>query len=136
MLARPRVAEGGRAWSAVGELIRSWELPTSGSDGNATSEPGLFFPKDPEQVAYMEALYQGPLVVRDGCALIGRPGDYSLPIWRKGFTAERDESGRLLVRVGEGAVEAIEDESFEMGGGLRRGVQAARQGRTTRGSAP
>jgi hypothetical protein len=65
----------------------------------------------------MEALYQGPLVVRDGCALIGRPGDYSLPIWRKGFTAERDESGRLLVRVGEGAVEAIEDESFEMGAG-------------------
>jgi hypothetical protein len=55
--------------------------------------------------------------VRDGCVLIGSPGDYTLPIWWEGFTAERDESGQLVVRDVEGAVVAIEGESFEMGGG-------------------
>lgn len=78
----------------------------------------LFFPTKPEEAgASMEALYQGPLVVRDGCVLIGRPGDYSVPIWWEGSTAERDGSGRLVVRDGEGAVVATEGESFEMGGG-------------------
>ena len=56
-------------------------------------------------------------MVRDGCVLIGRPGDYSLAIWGNGVTAERDESGLLAVRDGEGTVVAIEGESFEMGGG-------------------
>jgi hypothetical protein len=78
----------------------------------------LFFATKPEQDgASMTALYQGPLVVRDGCVLIGRPGEYTVPIWRKSFTAERDESGRLVVHDGEGAVVAIEGDSFEMGGG-------------------
>lgn len=65
----------------------------------------------------MLALFQGPLLVRDGCVLIGRPGEYTVPIWWKGFTAERDASGRLVVHDGEGAVVAIEGDSFEMGGG-------------------
>jgi hypothetical protein len=84
----------------------------------ASVAPGLFFPTKPEEGgAMMEALYRGPLVVRDGCVLIGGPGDYSVPIWWQGFTAERDESGRVVVRDGDGAVVAIESQDFEMGGG-------------------
>jgi hypothetical protein len=88
-------------------------------DVAATSDPGLFFPttKSEQGGAVMDALYAGPLVVRDECLLIGRPADYSLPVWWKGFTAERDESGRVVVRDGEGAIVAIEGERFEMGGG-------------------
>ncbi len=65
----------------------------------------------------MEALYRGPLAVRDACVLIGGPEEYSVPIWPKGFTAERDGSGRLVVRDSDGGVVAIEGEIFEMGGG-------------------
>ena len=65
----------------------------------------------------MAALFRGPLVVRDGCVLVGSPGEYSLPIWWSGFTAERDASGRLVVRDADGTVVAIEGETFEMGGG-------------------
>jgi hypothetical protein len=87
-------------------------------DASTGTEPGPFFPTKPEEDgASMTALYQGPLVVRDGCVLIGRPGDYSVPIWWEGFTAERDESGRVVVRDGDGAVVAIEGGDFEMGGG-------------------
>lgn len=88
------------------------------SDAPATTASDVFLPLKPEQDgASMDALFQGPLVVRDGCVLIGRPGEYTLPIWWKDFTVERDESGRLVVRDGEGAVIAIEGENFEMGGG-------------------
>jgi hypothetical protein len=65
----------------------------------------------------MEALYRGPLLVRDRCVFIGSPGDYSIPIWRKGFTTRLDESGRLVVLDSEGEVVAVEGETFEMGGG-------------------
>jgi hypothetical protein len=88
------------------------------SDAPASTESDLFFPTNPEQGGdSMDALYQGPLVVRDGCVLIGRPGEYAVPIWWKDFTAERNGSGQLVVRDGEGAVVAIEAENFEMGGG-------------------
>jgi hypothetical protein len=40
-----------------------------------------------------------------------------MPVWWKGFTAARDESGRVVVRDGDGAIVAIEGERFEMGGG-------------------
>ena len=65
----------------------------------------------------MAALFRGPLVVRDGCVLVGSAGEYSLPIWWSGFTAERDASGRLVVRDADATVVAIEGETFEMGGG-------------------
>jgi hypothetical protein len=85
---------------------------------SGTSEPGLFFATEPdERGAMMLALHRGPLVVRDGCVLIGSPGDYSVPIWWNGFTAERDESGQLVVRDGDRTVVAVEGETFEMGGG-------------------
>jgi hypothetical protein len=84
----------------------------------ASSEPELFFATKPEQdVLSMDALYQGPLVVRNGCVLIGSSGTYTVPIWPKGFTAARDRSGRLEVRDPQGAVMAVEGETFEMGGG-------------------
>lgn len=83
-----------------------------------SSDPELFFPTKPEQGgASMDALFRGPLVVRDGCVLIGGAGEYAVPIWWDGFTAERDESDRLVVRDGDGAVIAIEGRTFEMGGG-------------------
>ena len=65
----------------------------------------------------MTALFTGPLVVKDGCVLVGRPGAYSLPIWWSGFTTEPDTSGRMTVRDEDGTVVAIEGETFEMGGG-------------------
>ncbi len=101
-----------RSVLAVGLLLAAC------SDAPASTESDLFFPTKPEAGgASNDALFQGPLVVRDGCVLIGRPDEYTLPIWWKGFTAERDNSGRLVVRDGEGGVVAIEGENFEMGGG-------------------
>jgi hypothetical protein len=89
------------------------------NDAPTRTEPELFFLTRPGPGSGGNAaLYRGSLVVRDGCVLIGGPGDYALPIWWEGFTAERDESGRLVVRDGEGAVVAIQGEIFEMGGGF------------------
>jgi hypothetical protein len=86
-----------------------------------SSSADLFFPttglRQGEGGAVMDALLTGPLVVREGCVLIGQPGDYSLPVWWSGFTAERDRTGRLVVRDGEGSIVAIEGENFSMGGG-------------------
>ncbi len=65
----------------------------------------------------MTALFRGPLVVKDGCILIGQPGEYSLPVWWGGFTAEPDTSGRVVVRDADRAVVAVEGETFETGGG-------------------
>jgi hypothetical protein len=89
------------------------------TNGPEASDPGLFFPtRDAEQGgAMMEALFTGPLVAEDGCVLIGRLGDYSLPVWWKGFTALPDDQGRVVVRDADGAVVAVEDETFQMGGG-------------------
>jgi hypothetical protein len=86
----------------------------------ATSPSGgqeLFFATSPGgNSVVMEALYQGPLLVRESCVLIGSHGDYTVPVWPDGFTAERDGSGRLVVRDGERVV-ATEGENFKMGGG-------------------
>jgi hypothetical protein len=84
----------------------------------AAAESDLFFLSHPEQqMAAMEALFTGPLLVRDGCVLIGSAGDYSVPVWPYGFTATRDESGRVVVRNQGGGVVAVEGSTFEMGGG-------------------
>ena len=65
-----------------------------GSETTPSTASELFFPTKLERDASsMQALYRGPLVVRDACILIGRPGVYTVPIWSKGFTAERDGSG-------------------------------------------
>jgi hypothetical protein len=90
-------------------------------NGSATVPSGLFFPtQEVEQDgAMMDALLQGPLVVVNGCVLVGESGDYTLPIWRSGSTVERDGSGGIVVRDADGAVLAVEGQGFEMGGGYR-----------------
>lgn len=96
------------------------EAPTESVPAAGGTEPELFFATKPEATPLSEqALHQGPLVVRDGCVLIGSPNWYAVPIWPKGFTAERDGTGRLVVRDGKGGVVAIEGEPFEMGGGYQ-----------------
>ena len=65
----------------------------------------------------MEALFEGPLLVRNGCVLVGDPDAYAVPIWPHGFTAGRDGSGRLVVRDDAGGVVAVEGKTFDMGGG-------------------
>jgi hypothetical protein len=90
--------------------------------GPSSIDEGLFFPttkvKQGRGGAVMTAAYTGPLVVRDGCVLIGPSGQYSIPIWWKGFSADRDASGHVVVRDGDGATVAIEGQEFTMGGGF------------------
>jgi hypothetical protein len=102
-------------------------------DAPGTSDPELFFPttKMEQGGAMMAALYRGPLVVRHGCVMVGRRGDYSLPVWWKGFTAARDGSGRVVVRDTDGAIVAIEGETFEMGGGYRAEFYPGEEARET-----
>jgi hypothetical protein len=85
----------------------------------ASNGPDLFFATQSQGPALMQALWRGPLVVQDGCVLMRKAGDYSLPVWPEGFTAEPDQSGRLIVRNADGATIAIDGEVFEMGGGYR-----------------
>jgi hypothetical protein len=83
----------------------------------APSESGLFFATKPEREnTSMAALFRGPLVVRHRCVLIGEPDQLALPVWNPGATAERDDTGRLVVH--DGSVTATEGEVFEMGGGF------------------
>jgi hypothetical protein len=101
-------------------LVGCGEAPTDSVPAAGGTEPELFFATKPEATPVGElALHQGPLVVRDGCVLIGSPNWYDVPIWPKGFTAERDDTGRLVVQDGQGGVIAIEGEPFEMGGGYQ-----------------
>jgi hypothetical protein len=97
-------------------LVSCSDAPISGEATSASDEQGLFFATKPEENFGMEALYRGPLVVREGCVLIGSAGNYTVPVWPDGFTTEHDGSGRLLVRDGERVV-ATEGERFEMAGG-------------------
>jgi hypothetical protein len=85
----------------------------------ADTAPGVFLATHPQGPAVMTALFQGRLAVRDGCVLIERGGDYSVPVWPEGYTAERGPSGQLTVRNADGRTIAIEGEAFEMGGGYR-----------------
>ena len=95
--------------------------PMSGGSASPPPRSGtdLFFATHPQGPALMDALFQGPLVVHDGCVLMGNAGDLALPVWPEGFTSGRDQSGRLIVRDADGATIAIEGKVFEMGGGYR-----------------
>jgi hypothetical protein len=105
------------------------------SDAPSSTERELFFPTRPGPGSGGDdALYRGSLVVRDGCVLIGGPGDYALPIWWEGFTAERDETGRVVVRDSEGTVVATEGEIVEMGGGYTAEWPRSGRTRTNRGT--
>jgi len=113
--------DGGVDRSIMGLVALVTLLLAGCRDGAATSGPGLYFPtsEDDQGGAMMTALFTGPLVVKDGCVLVGQPGEYSLPIWWNGFSAEPDPSGRITVRDADGTVVAVEGETFEMGGGYR-----------------
>ena len=113
--------EGGTGRSIVVLASLVLLLLTGCENGSTTGKTGLFFPtNDVEQGgAMMTALFRGPLVVVDRCVLVGEPGSYSLPVWWRGFIAEPDTSGRIVVRDAGGAVVAVEGEVFEMGGGYR-----------------
>jgi hypothetical protein len=87
---------------------------------NAAPPPGeadLFLPTASSD-AVMDALFTGPLVVRDGCVLAGTAPNLILPIWQDGFSVARDDAGYVVVRDGDGATVAIEGEVFDMGGGF------------------
>jgi len=98
--------------------------------GPATSPGGaanVFIAVDPHTPnVVMAALSRSPLVVRDGCVLIGGSGqEPTLPIWPKGFTAGMDESGRVEVLDENGHVVAIQGQPFDMGGGYVAEFQPA-----------
>ncbi len=121
---------GGRAGGSIVVLMPIVALLLAGCRGGSqTANTDLFFPTMEEEQggASMTALFRGPLVVKDGCVLIGQPGEYSLPVWWSGFTAEPDRSGRIVVRDADGAVVAVEGETFEMGGGYRAEFRPADQ---------
>jgi hypothetical protein len=86
----------------------------------------FFFPMNPDPPGLsMAALFQGPLVVRDGCVLAGEAGSLSLPVWPQGFSLDRDAAGTLVVFDGSGDVVATEGEEFAMGGGFTAEFQPA-----------
>lgn len=76
----------------------------------------VFFATNPHGRTGDQAACQGPLVVRDGCILIGASGNFSVPVWPEGFSLGTDPAaGQLTVRKENGATVAIEGEDFEMG---------------------
>jgi hypothetical protein len=98
-------------------IVRYEDIVTRIGLEAAPPEPELFFPTAPDEGVYMAALLRGRVVVRDGCALIGQGDQYTIPIWRDGFTTERDSSGRLMVLDGDAETIAVDGETIEMGGG-------------------
>jgi hypothetical protein len=106
--------------AAVALLLTGCADATEGPNVTLSDGSSVFFPTQPEEAnEFMTNLSVGPLVVRDGCVLVGT-AHYGLPIWRKGFTPELDETGRLVVLDTEGEVVAVEGETFRMGGGWGR----------------
>ncbi len=65
----------------------------------------------------MTALLRAPMVVKNGCVLVGEGSSLSLPIWPKGFAAGLDESGRVVIRDTDQRVVAIEGQVMDMSGG-------------------
>jgi hypothetical protein len=103
-----------RRWLVV---VASLLFVACAKDASRPADAGLFLPTAGSD-AVMDALFTGPLVVRDGCVLAGTASNLILPIWQDGFTAARDDAGRVVVRDGDGATVAIEGEVFDMGGGF------------------
>jgi hypothetical protein len=92
----------------------------------STGVPGVFMAVDPTTPnAYMLALSTSPVVVRDGCVLFGQDGHLSLPIWPKGFTADRNADGDLVIKDASGAVVGVEGQPLRMGGGYVAEFQPA-----------
>jgi hypothetical protein len=88
------------------------------SSSDVSDEPTVFLAVRSGGPSGDQALYRGPLTVRDGCVLIGRGPSYSLPVWPKGTIAERDSSGRLVISSADGKALATEGDAVAMGGGF------------------
>lgn len=95
--------------AACGDAPRAPSVPSTSDLYIATHPPGN---------ASMQALYRGSVTTRHQCVVIGSRGDYAVPVWPEGFTAAQDDSGRVVVRDGDGAVIAVEGERFSMAGGF------------------
>jgi hypothetical protein len=78
---------------------------------------GLYFPTVPRQDAYPSAVLSGQLVERSGCVLVASGHRGSLPLWPEGYTATRNEDGRVEVLDENGAVIGREDHEVALGGG-------------------
>jgi hypothetical protein len=102
---------------AAALLAACAEAPPSDPRADGEQPDDLVFVTVPVGNATMQALFRGPLVVRDGCVLIGEAPDLSVPLWPEGFTAARDDAGRVVVRDADGGTVATEGATFEMGGG-------------------
>jgi hypothetical protein len=99
----------------------------SPSDGTAPAAgPDVFMAVDPTTPnAVMAALMEAPVVVRNGCVLVGSGSDLALPIWPKGYTADRGADGRLVIKDADGSVVGIEGTEIRMGGGYVAEFQPA-----------
>ena len=92
-------------------------VPDGGAGGSGDGGHQPYFATAPRGNAVMQALFRGPLLVRDDCILIDEADHASLPIWPEGFTVGRDDAGRVVIRDDAGAAVAREGAAFEMGGG-------------------
>ena len=68
-------------------------VPDGGAGGSGDGGHQPYFATAPRGNAVMQALFRGPLIVRDDCILIGEADHASLPIWPEGFTVGRDDAG-------------------------------------------
>jgi hypothetical protein len=83
---------------------------------DATSAP-VFFPTTQNGPNGDLALYQGSLIERDGCIFMDGGQQVSLPIWPRGYTIDRDQSGAFQIHAEDGSTMAVVGEPMSMGGG-------------------
>lgn len=104
----------------------AWRAFSPDGSTSPGQDAGFFIAVDPTtQNIQMGALLRAPLVVRNGCVLLGDDSAISLPVWPRGFTAGLDESGRVVIRDTDDQVVAIEGQPVEVGGGYIAEFQPA-----------
>jgi hypothetical protein len=102
----------------AGSVLFAWNAFTPDSHAPAGEGAGVFMAVDPNtRDAVMAALLRAPLLIRNGCVLLGAGDGATLPIWPKGFTADLDASGRVVIHDDNGRTVAIEGQPVELGGG-------------------
>jgi len=111
----------------LGAAFFAWRAFTPSPVTSPGGDANVFIAVDPHTPnVVMTAFTRSPLVVRDGCVLIGGSGqDPTLPIWPKGFTAGMNDSGRVEILDENGHVVAIQGQPFDMGGGYVAEFQPA-----------
>ena len=123
--ARVRAAAIALAVFVIAALF-AWKAFAPTHATSPAADAGVFIAVDPHsQNAVMDALTRSPLVVRNGCVLMGSGSDLTLPIWPKGFTASVNGSGRIEIFDTNAQVVAIEGQPVDMGGGYVAEFQPA-----------